>query len=287
MVKHIPCKRGTHYFPRSAKLDPKVTKKKTVSIGSVCSGLGVDMMAMQSLLPSHDLVHEFACDKLESSKIWFDANFTVNNWFDDVTSKKFFNKAKHTTVFTAGFPCQPFSGQGLHGGEADERGTVVFHITKHIRRKLPKVFLLENVPGLLQRHPATLLKIMKRLRSIIGKNGKPAYSVSFKVLDSGDYGGVPQHRPRLYIAGILNTTKKAIKIPWPSAIAKPSLASILLMDDLPRKERRLYPTAPHARRKVKVPRNSSVNGPKRHTHMHMHTHTHALAKQARTHTHMS
>ena len=225
----------------------------TLSIGSVCSGLGVDMMAMNSLLPSTHLRHAFACDKLPASKIWFDANFSVDNWFDDVSRRAFRLGAGYTDVFTAGFPCQPFSDQGKNEGEADSagRGQVAKHIVRHIRRVQPKASLLENVPGLLHRHPETLLKIMKQLKAIVNHKGQPAYVTSFKVLDSGEYGGVPQHRPRLYIAGLLKTREDISVIPWPKKIPKPSLESILA--DTPNVRTVRFPSAPQAKRKVQAP----------------------------------
>lgn len=166
-------------------------------------------MALQSLLPHHTLKHVFACDSRLESKIWHEANFEVESWYDDVASKKFARKASYVDIFTAGFPCQPFSQQGLNGGEDEDagRGRVAWEILGYLRKQKPKVLLLENVPGLLYRHPETLLNIMRELRSIKLDDGTPAYSISMKILDSRKFGAVPQHRPRLYIAGLLKPTR--------------------------------------------------------------------------------
>eukprot|EP00959_Pyramimonas_sp_CCMP1952_P104601 2186296-Pyramimonas_sp.AAC.1 len=49
-------------------------------------------------------------------------------------------------LFTAGFPCQPFSQNGRHLGESDDRGGVIKDIIKYLKRAQPWAFVLENVP---------------------------------------------------------------------------------------------------------------------------------------------
>ena len=53
-------------------------------------------------------------------------------------------------LYTAGFPCQPFSSAGKVQGFNDEqgRGTVVFDCMKYIETCKPRMFLLENVANL-------------------------------------------------------------------------------------------------------------------------------------------
>ena len=52
-------------------------------------------------------------------------------------------------VVLAGFPCQAFSIAGKRGGFNDTRGTLFFDVARIIKEKHPKMFLLENVKGLL------------------------------------------------------------------------------------------------------------------------------------------
>ena len=75
----------------------------------------------------------------------------VETWFDDCTSDEFHRKAQGCDVFTAGFPCQPFSAIGKNGGETDVRGNIIWHIVRYVRKHLPQVVVLENVKGLLTR----------------------------------------------------------------------------------------------------------------------------------------
>jgi len=52
-------------------------------------------------------------------------------------------------LLLGGFPCQAFSNAGLRKGFEDTRGTLFFDIARILNYHKPKVFLLENVKGLL------------------------------------------------------------------------------------------------------------------------------------------
>ena len=78
-------------------------------------------------------------------------------------------EAPETDIYMTGFPCQPFSLAGLGKGFNDNetRGNIVFYVLDYIRTKKPKVFILENVPGLVQREGGTHHKgIMSELSSM-------------------------------------------------------------------------------------------------------------------------
>ena len=47
-------------------------------------------------------------------------------------------------VYTAGWPCQPFSKAGKRGGEADERSTLVWRVLLTIDTLCPDLVILEN-----------------------------------------------------------------------------------------------------------------------------------------------
>ncbi len=102
----------------------------------------------------------------------------------------------------AGFPCQPFSFAGNRNGFADTRGTLFFEIERILQDKIKanrpaKGFLLENVEGLVSHdHGNTLRTIITHLEKI-------GYTVSYKLLDSKEF-GLPQSRKRVYIVGSLD-----------------------------------------------------------------------------------
>ena len=73
-----------------------------------------------------------------------DATVRANSFSRDVASGD-------TDVYTAGFPCQPFSSSGNQGGFADERGGPCIKATNKTNKKsLRNVFILENATGLTQ-----------------------------------------------------------------------------------------------------------------------------------------
>lgn len=109
--------------------------------------------------------------------------------------RQIMNVPKHD-VLLAGFPCQPFSYAGSRRGFGDTRGTLFFEIERILQKNQPSCFILENVRGLTTHDSGrTLATIISRLEAI-------GYGVTYRVLNSADY-GVPQNRMRIYIVGIL------------------------------------------------------------------------------------
>jgi DNA (cytosine-5)-methyltransferase 1 len=98
-------------------------------------------------------------------------------------------------ILAAGFPCQPFSSIGKRQGfEHKTQGTLFYDVARIIAHHKPKAFLLENVSGLVTHDKGnTLVTIIETLEEL-------NYSVSYKILDSADF-GVPQKRQRIYIVG--------------------------------------------------------------------------------------
>lgn len=98
-------------------------------------------------------------------------------------------------VLLAGFPCQPFSNIGKREGFGHEtQGTLFFDVLRILKFHMPKMFLLENVPGLL-----TIQK-GETFRVILENLEKLGYSVFFDVLDAQNF-GLAQVRKRVVIVG--------------------------------------------------------------------------------------
>lgn len=134
-------------------------------------------------------------------------------------------------LFTAGFPCQPFSTVGSRLGELDTRGTLFYDIIRICEVKKPQYILLENVKGLcVGKHKPTFQKILSELERI-------GYDVRFAVLNSKDY-GVPQTRERLWIFGYKGTLPTDFEFIPPKIELKYRLKDFL--DDKPEEE--LYRT---------------------------------------------
>jgi DNA (cytosine-5)-methyltransferase 1 len=99
-------------------------------------------------------------------------------------------------VLQGGVPCQAFSQAGERLGLEDPRGKLIVAFNTLIQQCEPKVFLVENVKGLLTHRDGETLKSVLELFS---NNG--AYQVQYKLLNAKDY-SVPQKRERVFIVGI-------------------------------------------------------------------------------------
>lgn len=98
-------------------------------------------------------------------------------------------------ILLAGFPCQPFSSIGRRQGfEHKTQGTLFYDVARIIKKKKPKAFMLENVPGLLTHDSGKTFEVIQSTLIELG------YSFDFKILNSADF-GVPQQRKRIYIVG--------------------------------------------------------------------------------------
>lgn len=111
-------------------------------------------------------------------------------------------------LLCAGFPCQSFSMAGKRLGFDDVRGTLVFDIARIIRDKRPRMFLLENVKGLVSHDEGRTLEVILNLfgrtfnktRVFFPYEDNLGYNVFHKVLNAADF-GVPQNRYRIFIVG--------------------------------------------------------------------------------------
>ena len=168
----------------------------------------------------------FAVEQDKKLRAFIREHHNVQTLFKKIQSAAFHAEAPRVDLFVAGFPCQPFSGAGQGLGVTDLRGKVIHHIVKYLKARSPTAFLLENVPGLVHRHPTTFEHILSLLIGITDKRDQPMYTVKWKLLNSNVVGYVPQSRNRVYIVGVL---KKAQTEPfkWPSPVTPPGLAELL------------------------------------------------------------
>ena len=100
-----------------------------------------------------------------------------------------------------GFPCQAFSIAGKRKGFEDTRGTLFFDLARILRAKQPRLFVFENVKGLLNHDGGRTFK------TIIQTIDELGYDCQWQVLNSKNY-GVPQNRERVYIVGHLRGTPR-------------------------------------------------------------------------------
>lgn len=101
-------------------------------------------------------------------------------------------------ILNGGFPCQAFSVAGYRKGFEDERGNLFFEIARILKVKHPKAILLENVKNLEGHDHGNTFRVIKEHLESLG------YHVHYKVLNTMEYGNVPQNRERIYIVGFLS-----------------------------------------------------------------------------------
>ena len=110
-------------------------------------------------------------------------------------------------ILQGGVPCQAFSQAGERKGLDDPRGKLIIHFNKLINDCEPKMFLVENVKGLLSHNEGnTFTSILELFKN----NGK--YNVYHKVINAKDY-NVPQKRERVIIIGVLSTISRTFEYP--------------------------------------------------------------------------
>ncbi|CAJ1378574.1 unnamed protein product [Effrenium voratum] len=189
-------------------------KHSGITVASACRGWCSELIALTRLGVRHTCC--FACDICRKAKALSTRTYQHHKWFDNVMDESFL-RAPTVDFFFSGFPCQSFSTAGLGKGIADLRGIVVFYVLHYIYRAKPKCFLLENVEGLLTNHKPILVLILEVIMEMKDAAGQRLYNVSWKALDTSQYSGLPHHRVRVFIAGVLAKSQKS-DMKWPDPI---------------------------------------------------------------------
>ena len=138
-------------------------------------------------------------------------NFVKNTYFAnyDISEKDFHYDVRlldgtkyknEVDLFVGGSPCQAFSIMGYQKGFEDTRGTLFYEYERLIREIQPKVFIFENVQGLLKHDNGHTWDVIQNVFK------KLNYNISSRVLDSKDL-GIPQTRRRLIVIGFKNKHK--------------------------------------------------------------------------------
>lgn len=100
-------------------------------------------------------------------------------------------------ILSGGYPCQSFSVAGLRKGLDDVRGTLFYRYAWLLNRLKPKMFIAENVKGLVNHDQGNTLTTMIEVFQ------REGYTVQWNVLNAWDY-DVAQKRERIFIIGIRN-----------------------------------------------------------------------------------
>lgn len=170
---------------------------KTIRVGTLFSGIGAFEYALKRLNLKHEIV--FAGDIDPHVKKSYFANYEIKeeDWHNDITkfsAKKYKNKVD---IIIGGSPCQAFSMVGKRKGLEDVRGTLFYDFARVVQESQPKIFIFENVKGLLNHDKGKTWRVVQEVFNDLG------YKIHSQILNSKDY-GIPQHRERIFVIGFRN-----------------------------------------------------------------------------------
>jgi len=170
--------------------------KATIRLGTLFSGIGAIEHALKRLSLKTEII--FACDNDPHVKESDLANYHIKDkdFYDDVgesslNAKKYKYKVD---LLVGGSPCQSFSMVGERKGFEDTRGTLFYDFARVISECKPKIFIFENVKGLVSHDNGNTWSRIQEVFKDLG------YHTSSEVLNSKHF-GVPQNRNRIFVVG--------------------------------------------------------------------------------------
>lgn len=143
----------------------------------------------------------FANEFDKNASITYKANYPdVEFSIEDIRNLDADKDIPNFDILLAGFPCQAFSVAGYRQGFKDEkgRGNLFFELARIIEKKQPQIIFLENVKNLVSHDNGNTFAVISDTLDKLG------YHTKSMVLNSCNYGNIPQSRERIYIVGFKN-----------------------------------------------------------------------------------
>jgi DNA (cytosine-5)-methyltransferase 1 len=172
----------------------------------------------------------FANDFEPNCKTTYDLNFKDSKLIVEDIRKIGIDDLPDFDFLLGGFPCQAFSIAGNRQGFNDEkgRGNLFFDIARIIEAKKPVGFLLENVKNLKSHDGGKTFEVIEDTLKKLG------YHIKIKVLNSMEYGNIPQNRERIYIVGFKNK-EYSERFSFPNPVTLTTKVADLLESNVPEK----------------------------------------------------
>lgn len=185
---------------------------RTIRLGTSFSGIGAIEHAFHRL--GLNVQIQFAGDIDPDCKKAYLSNYPLleDRWHDDIAAFDAKPFKGQVDLFVGGAPCQAFSMRGKRGGFEDTRGTLFREFARIVIECQPKVFIFENVKGMLSHDRGRTWSVIKQTFE-----EDCGYQVYYQVLNGKDY-GVPQSRDRIYCIGFKKPTD--FKYPAPIPLTK-------------------------------------------------------------------
>ena len=179
-----------------------------IRIGTLFSGIGAIEYAFQRLNLNSEIIFASDIDKFVKQSYFANYDLDENHWYDDVHNLDGAKYCGKLDLLVGGSPCQSFSMVGKRRGLEDTRGTLFYEFARVVKESQPKVFIYENVKGLISHDKGNTFEIMKSTFDELG------YRYYYQVLNAKDY-GMPQHRERIFVIGFKD---KSINFEFPITI---------------------------------------------------------------------
>ncbi len=172
-----------------------------------------------------------AADTLKTNRPgWYVLHEDVANVASRDLEAEFGIQKGELDLLSGGAPCQSFSYAGKRLGLNDVRGTMFYYYAIFLRKLQPKMFLFENVRGLLSHDKG---RTFKTILDIFQQEG---YTTHHQVLNAWFY-DVPQKRERLITIGIRNDIAAQAQFQYPEpSLNKPVLRDIQLDTNPPEQD---------------------------------------------------
>jgi DNA (cytosine-5)-methyltransferase 1 len=164
-----------------------------LKIRTLFSGIGAPEKAFKNLGIDFETVDFCEIDKYAETSYCAIHNESKDKNLGDIT-KVWGRWLPYADMMVFGFPCQPFSIAGRQLGLLDKRGNMFFEALRILEETKPKIFMFENVPGLLSNDGGKTIEI------ILTELGKLNYEITMDLLNAKDF-NIPQNRLRLFCIG--------------------------------------------------------------------------------------
>jgi len=182
----------------------KNKKIKAVSLFAGCGGLDLGFTQENfDIIWANDYNH-WACET-------YKRNFGDHIVEGDIT-KLDIKKIPKADIILGGFPCQDFSMLWKRKGIKTDRGNLYQYFVSIVEHLEPKMFIGENVRGIVSANNG---EAVKQIVKDFAKAGKYGYEVEVHPINFANY-GAPQLRERVLIVGVNKKFKKKFQLPKPT-----------------------------------------------------------------------
>ena len=203
--------------------------RNSIKVGSLFSGIGAFEQALKQLGIPHEIV--FAGDIDEFCKQSYFANYDISEdrWHKDIKDFDASVYKDKIDLLVGGSPCQAFSIMGKRKGFEEARGTLFYEYARVIKEANPKVFIFENVTGLLNHDKGRTWEVINATFDELG------YKRICWVLNAKDF-NLPQNRRRIFVVGFrTDIADKLLTLNEPQKLNLEHEMDYYLEEDIPNK----------------------------------------------------